>query len=62
MRKYAIDLDRCERSPNCPVRRECPIQAIGEVDGDFYINADVCRGCGLCVRACPRGAVNESAS
>jgi ferredoxin len=62
LKKYAIDQKRCDRSPYCPVRRECPVSAIGEVDGGFYIDLNVCRGCGVCVKACPREAVEEIAS
>jgi Fe-S-cluster-containing hydrogenase component 2 len=62
VKKFAINPKRCDRSPYCAVRRECPSRAIQEVDGVFYIDMNVCRGCGLCVKACPREAVEESAS
>lgn len=62
MKKYAINLNRCDRSPGCRVRKECPSNAVVEVDGDFYIDMKVCRGCGLCVKSCPRKAVEESNS
>ena len=62
MKKFAIDLERCDRAAGCRVRKECPSNAIVEMDGDFYINMDACRGCGLCIKACPRGAVAEIAS
>ncbi len=57
--KYAINQDRCDRSPGCLVRRECPVKAIQEIDGQYYIDTGSCRGCGLCVGVCPKGAVEE---
>ncbi|MDW7684095.1 MAG: 4Fe-4S binding protein [Bacillota bacterium] len=62
MKKFAINQQRCDRAAGCRVRQECPIGAVSEIDGELYINMDVCRGCGLCVKVCPRGAVEESAS
>ncbi|MBS4030767.1 MAG: 4Fe-4S binding protein [Clostridiales bacterium] len=62
MKKFAINPNNCDKSPGCPVRRECPSHAILEMDGVYYIDMDVCRGCGLCVKVCPRNAVEESAS
>jgi TPP-dependent indolepyruvate ferredoxin oxidoreductase alpha subunit len=62
VKKYAINQKRCDGSPFCPVRRECPANAIHEVDGGFYIDMNVCLGCGVCVKYCPRRAVEEIAS
>lgn len=62
MKKFAINQARCDRSPGCRVRKECPANAIVELDGTYYIDMDACRGCGLCVKACPRNAVEENAS
>ncbi len=62
MIKFAINTKLCDMSPRCPVRRQCPVSAVRQVDDRFYIDQDVCRGCGVCVRICPRGAVEESAS
>lgn len=60
MKKYAINLERCDRSAGCRVRKECPSNAVLEMDGDYYISQDVCRGCGVCLKACPKNAVEES--
>lgn len=62
MKKYAVNISRCDKSPGCRVKRECPSNALQVVDGDYYIDMNVCRGCGLCVKVCPRGAVEESES
>ncbi len=62
MKKFAINSKLCDKSPHCAVRRECPAKAVHEVDGTFYIDMNVCRGCGVCVKACPRDAVEENAS
>lgn len=62
MKKFAINIDRCDGAAGCRVRKECPIQAIQLLDGDYYIDMNLCRGCGICVKACPRNAVEESHS
>jgi pyruvate ferredoxin oxidoreductase delta subunit len=62
MKKFAINPNRCDRSAGCRVKAECPSQAIVEMDGNYYINMDACRGCGLCVKVCPRQAVEASVS
>jgi MinD superfamily P-loop ATPase len=62
MKKFAINQNLCDRSPGCRVKQECPSNAIVELDGNFYINMDVCRGCGQCVKVCPRQAVEDSSS
>ncbi|MBS3886156.1 MAG: 4Fe-4S binding protein [Firmicutes bacterium] len=62
MKKFAINQERCDHSPKCLVRRECPAKAVQEVDGSYYIDMGSCRGCGLCVGVCPRGTVEESQS
>lgn len=62
MKTYAINPTRCDKSPSCIVRRECPVGAVMEIEGNFYIDTDACRGCGVCVKVCPRHAVEENAA
>jgi Pyruvate/2-oxoacid:ferredoxin oxidoreductase delta subunit len=31
--------------------------AVGRLDGAYTISGDHCKGCGLCVEECPRGAM-----
>lgn len=62
MKKFAIRPELCDKASGCRVRRECPSNAVQEVDGLFYIDMNVCRGCGICVKVCPRGAVEGSES
>ncbi|EEG78270.1 4Fe-4S binding protein [Dethiobacter alkaliphilus] len=62
MKTYAINQQLCDRSPGCKVKKECPSNAIVQMDGDYYIDMLACRRCGLCVKTCPHGAVGESAS
>jgi NADPH-dependent glutamate synthase beta subunit-like oxidoreductase/Pyruvate/2-oxoacid:ferredoxin oxidoreductase delta subunit len=35
----------------------CPDMAVRPVQGGYTIDADYCKGCGLCVRECPTGAI-----
>jgi Pyruvate/2-oxoacid:ferredoxin oxidoreductase delta subunit len=35
--------------------------AIARVDGAYRVSADHCKGCGLCARECPRGALAMAA-
>ena len=35
----------------------CPDMAIRRVAGGYAVDADYCKGCGLCVRECPTGSV-----
>lgn len=62
MKKAVIDSKKCDHSPFCPVKRVCPVGAITQKTGLFgsevpVVNAELCTGCGKCVRMCPHGAV-----
>jgi len=35
----------------------CPQDAIYEEEGIYYINADKCTNCGVCVEKCPNGSM-----
>ncbi|NOX40594.1 MAG: glutamate synthase, partial [Alphaproteobacteria bacterium] len=35
----------------------CPDMAITKLDHGYLVNADYCKGCGLCVAECPTGSV-----
>jgi Fe-S-cluster-containing hydrogenase component 2 len=35
----------------------CPVDAIEERSGVFFINGDTCTGCGACVEECPHGVL-----
>jgi Fe-S-cluster-containing hydrogenase component 2 len=60
MSNIRIDLDRCDASPLCPVRRVCPNGAVTPVAGGYAINSDSCTACGVCIQTCPMGAVSGS--
>jgi NADPH-dependent glutamate synthase beta subunit-like oxidoreductase len=45
----------CTRCDNCLVF--CPDAAIRRVDGRYEIDEQHCKGCGICVAECPRGAM-----
>ena len=62
MKKAVIDTSRCDRSPFCPVKRICPVNAVTQEGGFFRSEAPVvdkekCIGCGKCVAVCPMRAV-----
>jgi Fe-S-cluster-containing hydrogenase component 2 len=57
-----VDEYMCDRNPGCPARRLCPNGAFlrtaeGERPGAWRVDESLCTGCGVCVRACPMGAV-----
>ena len=60
MSRIDIDLKLCDNSPYCPVVRVCPRRAVSAVLGGYTINQEECTACGVCVRACPMGAVKVS--
>jgi NADPH-dependent glutamate synthase beta subunit-like oxidoreductase len=52
----------CGRCTLCDVCFSvCPDMAITRVDGGYRVSDEHCKGCGLCVRECPRGALSMSA-
>jgi Fe-S-cluster-containing hydrogenase component 2 len=60
MSRITIDLPRCDASPLCPARRVCPRGAIVPVPGGYTVDQEKCTACGVCMRACPMGAVELS--
>jgi NAD-dependent dihydropyrimidine dehydrogenase PreA subunit len=52
----SFDAEKCEYDYACV--EACPIDAISEAGGDPLINLKTCFGCGLCIPACPGGALS----
>jgi len=52
---------RCFSCGNCTFCDNCyyycPDMAIKRENGGYSVNGDYCKGCGLCVRECPTGAI-----
>jgi len=52
---------RCFSCGNCTFCDNCfyycPDMAINRENGGYSVNDDYCKGCGLCVRECPTGAI-----
>ena len=44
----------CQHCRHAACLQDCPTGAIGrDLDGEVFIRADACTGCGNCVRGCP---------
>jgi dihydromethanopterin reductase (acceptor) len=54
---YRVDRRECKLCEPCPVVEVCSYSAFRIVDGVPKIDSVLCQGCGLCVDACPFGAV-----
>ena len=54
-----IDLQLCQTCTTCQARTVCKTRAIVQYErGDLpIVDASRCRGCMVCLRACPFGAV-----
>ncbi|MGE5708508.1 MAG: 4Fe-4S binding protein [Bacteroidota bacterium] len=63
-KKAWIDPSHCDNLPGCAAMRMCPAKAIKREGGGILglggkqvIDEAKCTGCGVCVRACPHGAI-----
>jgi len=56
--RYLVHLD----TERCSLERECldacPVDALGVVGENLVIDETECLGCGLCIPACPKGALH----
>jgi NADPH-dependent glutamate synthase beta subunit-like oxidoreductase len=56
-----LESQRCFSCGNCTFCDNCfyycPDMAINRENGGYSVNDDYCKGCGLCVRECPTGAI-----
>ena len=53
-----LDIDQCTLELDC--LEACPVEALTVVDEKLVINETDCLGCGLCIPACPKGALSLS--
>ena len=59
---YFIDLDVCESVHACVLNFMCPaISVMPEEEGKARIHQDICVGCGVCSKLCPKGAIKSTA-
>ncbi|MDI6826613.1 MAG: indolepyruvate ferredoxin oxidoreductase subunit alpha [Candidatus Aenigmarchaeota archaeon] len=55
--KYEINQNKCKRCGTCLFFFACP--AVYEKDGVFYIDKNLCTGCGVCKQVCPHKAIRK---
>jgi len=53
--KFEIDQTKCKQAGVCLYKLACP--ALYKENGRFYINKNICTGCGVCVQVCPNKAI-----
>lgn len=51
-----LDIDRCTLERDCVAA--CPVEALTLVNEKLVIDEVECLGCGLCIPACPKGALS----
>lgn len=60
---YFIDLETCESVHACVLNFMCPaISVMPGKDGKARIHQDICVGCGVCSKLCPKGAIKSTAT
>ncbi|SES84300.1 4Fe-4S binding protein [Anaerobranca gottschalkii] len=54
-----IKPSKCDKSPFCPAKRVCPVNAIyfDETINSYKVDEEKCIGCGKCAKVCPQRAI-----
>jgi len=52
------EIQFCDQCGTCA--EVCPVEAIQQNDGIYYIDSDICIGCSQCVDACPSNVMMEN--
>ena len=55
---FEIDKDKCIQCGKCLYEFACPAIHREGINGDFYIDPDVCWGCSVCAQLCPSKAIS----
>ena len=50
-----IDMKKCIDCGSCWIF--CPDASILREEGEYKVNLDYCKGCGICANECPAGAI-----
>ncbi|MBL7100366.1 MAG: indolepyruvate ferredoxin oxidoreductase subunit alpha [Nanoarchaeota archaeon] len=58
---FEIDKDKCIKCGTCLYKFGCPAIQRKGLDGDFYIDPDLCWGCSVCGQVCPAKAIHVKA-
>ncbi len=53
--KPVIHMDKCVDCGCCWIF--CPDMSILRKDGEYSVDLEYCKGCGICSRECPTGAI-----
>ena len=57
-RLASVDDGLCPQDHPCPAVRVCPYDALTQEGAAApVVDEEKCEGCGLCVKACPKGAL-----
>ena len=54
-KRPVLDQEKCIKCGFCFLH--CPVNSIKRIDGQFIINYEYCKGCGICANGCKPKAI-----